>query len=157
MNWIVRLILCLAVPQAIGIVGGLATASSVKTWYAELSKPSFNPPGWVFGPVWTLLYAAMGVACYLVWKDGLDKPGVRTALVVYAVQLALNCLWSYLFFYFRAPGPAFVEIIALWGAILATTILFFRLSTLAGVLFLPYLGWVTFAAVLNYSLWSLNR
>lgn len=157
MHWIVRLLACLALPQVVGILGGLATASSVKTWYAALEKPPFNPPGWVFGPVWTALYGTMGVASYLVWKDGWDRPGVRVAMAVYAGQLALNLLWSWLFFYFRSPGAAFAEIVVLWAAIVACTVLFFRQSALAGALLLPYLGWVSFAAVLNYSLWALNR
>lgn len=121
-------------------------------WYDSLAKPSFNPPGWVFGPVWTLLYILMGIAVWLVWKE----QGFSTAVYLFMAQLALNALWSYLFFGANKPGLAFLEIILLWVLILLTMILFWRARTAAGVLFIPYLLWVSFASVLNYSLWRMN-
>ncbi len=151
-----RLLVSLAVPQAVGILSGLATVRGVREWYPDLAKPSFNPPSWVFAPVWTALYLAMGVAAWLVWRKGLESPGVRVALVAFLVQLALNGLWSLLFFGVRSPGLAFAEIVVLWAAIGLTTVLFFRQSTAAGWLLMPYWAWVTFAAVLNLSIWRLN-
>lgn len=121
-------------------------------WYDSLAKPSFNPPGWVFGPVWTLLYILMGIAVWLAWKE----QGFSTAVYLFMAQLALNALWSYLFFGANRPGLAFMEIILLWVLILLTMILFWRVRTAAGVLFIPYLLWVSFASVLNYSLWRMN-
>ena len=153
----VKLILAVAIPLTVGGLSGFATARGVGTWYPTLVKPSFNPPAWVFGPTWTLLYITMGVAAFLVWRQGLDTRGVRLALTVFVVQLALNGLWSILFFGLRAPGLALIEILVLWLGILATTVLFWRVVPAAGWLMLPYLGWVSFAAVLNAAIWNLNR
>lgn len=124
-------------------------------WYLALRKPPWNPPGWIFGPVWTLLYAAMAVAAWRVWRAG-SAAESRPALAAWAVQLALNAAWSFLFFGLHEPGLAFAEILALWAAILATTVLFFRRDRAAGWLMVPYLAWVSFAAVLNFVLWRLN-
>ena len=157
MNNTLKLIIAVAVPLAVGGLSGFATAGGVATWYPTLTKPSFNPPAWVFGPVWTVLYIMMGVAAFLVWREGLASEGVKLALTVFAVQLALNGLWSILFFGMQAPGWALVEIIALWLAIIATVVFFWRVVPAAGMLLLPYLAWVSFAAVLNASLWWLNR
>lgn len=157
MSNLVKLLIALAVPLAVGGLAGYATSSGVATWYPTLVKPWFNPPAWVFGPVWTLLYLMMGAAAFLVWRRGLDADGVRIALAAFAVQLVLNGLWSLLFFGLRSPGPAFVDIFALWLAIGGTTVLFWRVVPAAGLLLLPYWAWVSFAAVLNGSLWSLNR
>ena len=121
-------------------------------WYALLEKPSWNPPGWVFGPVWTILYILMGVAVWLVWKSR----GFSGAVYLFLEQLALNALWSYLFFGINRPGLAFLEILVLWVLILATMLAFRRVSTTAGALMVPYLLWVSFASVLNYALWRLN-
>lgn len=121
-------------------------------WYAGLRKPSWNPPGWLFGPVWTLLYAAMAVAAWRVWKAGEARP----ALALHVVQLALNAAWSWLFFGLHRPGLAFVDILALWAAILATTLAFFPKDRAAGWLMVPYLAWVSFAAFLNFTLWRMN-
>lgn len=121
-------------------------------WYQSLEKPAYNPPSWLFGPVWTLLYVLMGIAAWLVWREG----GLSPALYVFIAQLALNALWSYLFFGINNPGLAFAEITVLWVLILLTTVLFWRIRTAAGALLLPYLSWVGFASVLNFSLWRLN-
>ncbi|MCK6480111.1 MAG: tryptophan-rich sensory protein [Planctomycetes bacterium] len=124
-------------------------------WYVALRKPPWNPPGWVFGPVWTALYAAMAVAAWRVWRAA-PPARARPALAAWAVQLVLNAAWSWLFFGLREPGLAFAEILALWAAILATTVLFLRRDRAAGWLMVPYLAWVSFAAVLNFVLWRLN-
>jgi tryptophan-rich sensory protein len=134
-------------------IGSQFTEASVGTWYATLTKPSWTPPGWVFGPVWSLLYLAMGVSAWLVWRTRED---VRGPLMLFALQLAVNASWSGLFFGLRSPGAAFAEILLLWLAILATLAVFWRRSLLAGLLLLPYLLWVSFAAALNFSIWRLN-
>ena len=151
-----KLVVALAAPLAVGGLSGFATSKGVETWYPTLLKPSFNPPSWVFGPVWTALYILMGVAAYLVWRKGLATDGVRPALTLFAVQLLLNGLWSLLFFGLQAPGWALVEIVFLWLAIVATLIAFRGVASAAGWLLAPYLAWVSFAAILNASIWSLN-
>ena len=151
------LAIAIALPLAVGAVGGAATAGSVRTWYPTLRKPPFNPPGWVFGPVWTVLYLAMGVAMYLVWSAA-ERPASRLgATRWWLAQLVLNLLWSLVFFGRRAIGPAFAEILVLWLAIAGTIQSFSRERTAAGVLLVPYLGWTTFATILNGSIWYLNR
>ena len=153
----IKLIVAVVAPLAVGGLSGMATARGVETWYPTLAKPAFNPPAWVFGPTWTVLYIMMGVAAFLVWRQGVGTPGVKQALIVFAVHLALNGLWSILFFGMQAPGWAFAEIIVLWLAVLASAWLFWRVAPAAGWLMLPYLAWVSFAAVLNGSIWVLNR
>lgn len=148
---IVLIVLCFAVSG----LGGLATYSEIGNWYAKLAKPSWTPPDWVFGPVWSALYLSMAVAAWLVWRQG----GVRNAcgpLALFAIQLALNAVWSWLFFGLQNPGLAFVDILLLWAMIAATMIAFWCRSTVAGLLFVPYLAWVSFAAVLNCAIWRLN-
>jgi tryptophan-rich sensory protein len=152
-----QLILAVTLPLAVGGLSGFATASGVASWYPTLAKPSFNPPAWVFGPTWTVLYILMGVALFLVWQQGLNTQGVRLALFVFGVQLMLNALWSIIFFRMQSPGWAFAEIILLWIAIIATLWAFWRVMPAAGWLLVPYLAWVSFAAVLNGSIWFLNR
>lgn len=124
-------------------------------WYAALQKPLWNPPGWIFGPVWTALYTMMAVAAWLVWKRSGFKAH-RVALALFLTQLLLNALWSPLFFGLHSPGLAFADILLLWGALLATLVAFWKVSAAAGALLVPYLVWVTFAAALNGTLWSLN-
>ena len=147
----VFLALCLGVSA----LGGLATASSVGTWYQTLAKPAFNPPNWVFAPVWTTLYFMMAIAGWRVWRrDGLQR--ARWALSLFALQLALNLAWSIVFFGLRSIGAALVEIVVLLLAILATTVVFWQRDRAAGMLFIPYAAWVGFAAILNAALWRLN-
>jgi len=153
---VVQLFLFILICQAAGLIGSFFTAQSVRTWYVSLQKPAFNPPSWVFGPVWTALYLMMGIAAYLVWRRGWDNKAVKVALGVFLFQLILNGLWSFLFFGMKSPYTAFVEIAALWLAILATILLFSRLSKAAAWLLIPYILWVSFAAVLNFTLWRLN-
>lgn len=144
----------LAASFSAAIVGGLATSSSVGTWYQTLAKPSWNPPGWLFGPVWTVLYALMGTAAWLVWKTDHSVRGY--ALAMFAAQLVLNALWSWLFFGWKLPGAAFAEIVVLWISILITMLLFWRAHPLAGGLLIPYLLWVGFATYLNFTIWRMN-
>jgi tryptophan-rich sensory protein len=139
-----------------GLLGGLATASSVSDWYPGLAKPLWNPPAWVFGPVWTALYLMMAVAGWLVWRKDIRFSAVRLALILFAVQLVLNLLWTIVFFGLRAPGLAVLEIAVFWAALVMTVLAFFGQSRLAGFLMVPYLAWVTFAGVLNVAIWRLN-
>lgn len=152
-----RLIVSILVPQLVGFTSGLVTVSAVREWYVTLVRPSFAPPTWVFGPVWTAIYLIMGIAAFVVWQRGLGTPLVRRALGVFVAQLALNWLWSVLFFGMRAPGVALLDIVLLWALIAWCTILFFRVRTVAGALMVPYLAWVTFATALNFEFWRLNR
>jgi len=140
---------------AVGGIGTVFTAQAIPTWYATLQKPSWNPPAWVFGPVWTALYLLMGVAAWLVWR-AVGWPAARRGLGLFAVQLALNAVWSPIFFGLRSPGWAFADIVALWATIVATMAAFWRLRPAAGALLVPYLLWVTFAAALNGTIWRLN-
>jgi benzodiazapine receptor len=151
-----KLILCLIVCQLAGFVGSLFTSPRIPAWYASLNKPSFTPPNWVFSPVWISLFVIMGISLFLVWQKTLRHPYVRVALLWFVVQLALNMLWSIIFFGLKSPFFAFIEIIFLWIAILITIIRSFRVSRLPGVLLIPYILWVSFAAVLNFSIWNLN-
>jgi translocator protein len=140
--------LCLAV----GGIAGFATSQSVVDWYPTLAKPSWTPPGWLFGPVWTVLYVMMGVAAWLVWRVG----DARAALGIFAVQLALNMAWSFLFFGAKSPISGLVCIVLLWAAIVATIVAFRRKSGVAALLLLPYLAWVSFATALNTAIVTLN-
>ena len=150
---ILALVLFLVVTFAAAGIGSLATTPNIPTWYATLAKPSWNPPNWIFGPVWTILYISMAVAAWLVWRQG----GIwQWPLALFAVQLGLNAAWSWIFFGFHMPGAALIEIVALLAAIAATTIAFWPKSMAAGILMLPYLGWVAFASVLNFTIWRLN-
>lgn len=152
-----RLLVAVALPLAAGILGAFLTVDSVRDWYPSLVRPSFAPPSWVFGPVWTTLYVMMGVASWMVWRTGAGTPEVRGALVIYGVQLALNFAWSPLFFGLRQPALALVDIVLLLGLVAWTVVRFYRVSKPAGWLLIPYLGWVAFATVLNAGFWWLNR
>jgi len=140
-----------------GFIGSFATRPKIPGWYASLQKPSFNPPPWLFGPVWTLLYILMGIALFLIWRKGLAAGGVKIALLVFFLQLILNAFWSFAFFGAQSPLAGLVVIIALWAAIVATMVLFAPLSRVAAVLLVPYILWVSFAAILNASIYVLNR
>ncbi|QOV90876.1 TspO/MBR family protein [Humisphaera borealis] len=145
------IILCLAA----GGIGGWLTSDAVRSWYPTLVKPSWNPPPWIFGPVWTTLYVMMGIAAFLVWRAH-SKLGTR-ALTLFAIQLLLNVAWSWIFFSQRQIGWAAVEVVVLLLAIIATTALFWRVSRPAGALMFPYIAWVSFASFLNFTIWQLNR
>ncbi len=151
-----KLIIAIVVCELAGIIGSIFTASAIPTWYVTLAKPALNPPSWIFGPVWTTLYALMGIAVFLVWQKGIHHKHVRKAVAVFALQLVLNTMWSIVFFNFENPGWAFVNIVAMWLAIVWTMILFYKISKPAMWLLVPYILWVSFAAYLNYSIWILN-
>lgn len=145
-----------ALSEGAGVIGSFFTAPSITSWYGALARPDLSPPNWVFGPVWTTLFALMGVAAFLVWKKGGPRKSVNVAMGVFFVQLLLNTLWSIIFFGLHSPGGALVEIVFLWLAILATIIAFVRISKPAAWLLAPYILWVTFAFYLNYMIWILN-
>lgn len=160
MNKYTRILIVVVTCLAIGYFSGMATQSSIKTWFPTLIKPSFNPPNWVFAPVWSMLYIMMGIAAGMVWNRlelSNDKELVKKSLVFFAIQLGLNALWSILFFGLRNPMLALIEIVLLWLMIYETYIKFGKIDKIAGYLFLPYLAWVSFATVLNASIWWLNK
>ena len=154
-NWI-GLIVFLLVCFAIAALASIATRPEIPTWYAGLLKPSWTPPAWLFGPVWTALYAAMAVAGWVVWHRAGWRGG-RLALTLFALQLVLNGAWSFIFFKFHSVGWAFAEIVALWVAIAATIVTFAGVSQLSSLLLIPYLAWVTYAAALNLAIWRMNE
>jgi len=153
----IKIIISLVVTFSVPVIASIVTDPGTSDWYANLNKPFFNPPGWVFGPVWTVLYILMAVSAGLVWQRGLGGANVRLALALYLVQLVLNGLWTPLFFGAKMPLLAFINIVLLWAAIILAILAFFRISKIAALLMAPYLVWTTFAAVLNFSLWYLNR
>ena len=180
MKQITILLLFILLCLAAGAVGSIFTAEAIPTWYQSIIKPAFNPPSWIFGPVWTILYVLMGVSLYLVWKN--DWKVLNPVLVpskkvwnrwsesfwvgawqkqnviaIFAIQYVLNILWSYVFFGLRMPGLAFFEILALWVSIIYLIINFYRISKPAAWILIPYIFWVSFAVYLNYSIWALNR
>ena len=151
------IIVAIVVCELAGIIGSLFTTPSIPGWYAGLVKPSFNPPAWVFAPVWTTLYAMMGLAAWLIYEKGLKRPEVKKALTVFAVQLVLNTLWSIVFFGAHQLLGAVIVIVLLWAMILWTILLFRKISKAAAWLLVPYILWVSFASVLNVTIWVLNR
>jgi tryptophan-rich sensory protein len=155
---IVAFIIALAAPLVVAALGGIATSSSVSTWFPTLKKPDWSPPAWLFGPVWTVLYLMMGAASWLVWRKRTeDEAQVDRALGWYGLQLGLNLGWSLIFFGLQQVGLALVEIVALWSTLLATIVKFGRIRRDAAGLLLPYLLWTTFATGLNAAIWWLNR
>ncbi|OPX69177.1 MAG: TspO/MBR family protein [Methanoregulaceae archaeon PtaB.Bin056] len=151
-----KLLAAIVICNLAGIIGSLITITGEGSWYAAIEKPSFNPPGFVFGPVWTTLYILMGISVYLIWMEGTGRRDVRVALTFFSVQLALNALWTFLFFGLQSPFLGLVEIIILWLFIIATIVAFYRINKNAAFFMVPYLAWVTFAAFLTYSIWILN-
>jgi tryptophan-rich sensory protein len=150
-----KLVVSIVMCQLAGIVGSLFTVKSIPTWYAALNKPSFNPPNRIFGPVWIFLYILMGISFYLIWINS-DSGNFGLLLSLFIFQLVLNSFWTIIFFGLKSPGFAFVEIVVLWVAILVCIILFFQVSKISSFLLIPYLLWVTFAAILNFAIWKLN-
>jgi tryptophan-rich sensory protein len=151
-----KLVVAVVISELAGGIGSLFTISAIPTWYATLAKPAFNPPSWIFGPVWVTLYALMGIAAFLIWNKGWGRKDVWQALSVFLLQLILNALWSIIFFGLHSPLWAFFDIIALWLAIVWTMVLFYKISKPAMWLLMPYIFWVSFAACLNYSILMLN-
>lgn len=150
------LVAWLLITFAAATLGNLATATSVGDWYHHIARPAWTPPDWIFGPVWTALYLMMAIAAWLVWRRA-GFAAARGPLALFLVQLALNALWSVLFFGLQRPDLAAAEIVLLWLAILATLVAFWQRSTAAGWLLVPYLAWVTFAALLNFEIARLNN
>ena len=149
---LVWILLC----ELAGVIGGLATAPAIPTWYATLVKPTWTPPGWVFGPVWTVLYALMGIAAARVWIRHRQTSAGKRSLALFGAQLAMNAEWPVLFFGLKAPGSALVAIVILWGAIAALILWWWRLERPSSLLLIPYLAWVSYATALNAAIWQLN-
>lgn len=150
------LVVCVLVPNVVGVVSGLASVAGVSGWYQTLARPFFTPPSWVFGPVWTALYTTMGVASYLVWRRRGESDVASTALVVYGAHLVVNGLWSVLFFGMQSPALALVDIVVLLALVVWTMRLFGRVRPVAAWLLAPYLAWAGFATALNFEFWRLN-
>jgi benzodiazapine receptor len=145
------------IPMIFGALGGLITVSSVKTWYPGIAKPSFNPPNWLFGPVWSALFIIIGISSYLIWLKRAQIVHFSRTIAIYLIQLILNLAWSFLFFYTHLIGAALIEIITLLVAILINGMVFYRIDKTAGLLFIPYFLWVCFASILNYNIFILNQ
>jgi len=151
---VLKLVICILICQIIGILGSLFNIKSIPGWYSKQKKPSFNPPNWIFGPVWTLLYLLMGISLYLILVSG---KVTTLAITIFAIQLFLNLIWTGIFFGMKKPLLAFIEIILLWASILISIIVFYGISKVASYLLIPYILWVSFASILNFSIWKLNR
>jgi tryptophan-rich sensory protein len=145
------------IPLVIGYIGAIVTLPQISTWYSSLSKPWWSPPNWLFSPIWTTLYLLMGIALFLVWREGLHRRDVRFAILIFSVQLVINLLWSVVFFSFHALFGSFILVMLLWLAILANIIAFLIISKWAGLLLVPYIVWVSIASYLNYSVYLLNH
>lgn len=152
-----KLIFSLAICQLAGIIGAIFNAASIRTWYLTITKPPFNPPNWIFGPVWITLFLLMGIALFLVWTSNSPGKTKQTAMIFFFIQLAFNMAWSFFFFYLKSPSLALIDIIVLLLFILLTLWKFYPVNRTALYLMLPYLIWVGFAAILNYYIWTLNR
>ena len=152
----VAFIVNIAIPLAIGAVGAFFTASSVKTWYVTLAKPSFNPPNTIFAPVWTALYIIMGISAYLVWQKRHTIKHLSRTIAIYLMQLVLNLMWSFIFFYAHQIGVALIEIVFLLFIIILNAVTFYKIDKTAGLLYIPYILWVSFATVLTYNIFILN-
>ena len=149
-------IIAIAIPEAVGMLSALLSLGTMAV-YMNLNRPAFSPPGWVFGPVWTFLYAIMGYASFRIWNKRNEDLRVKGALGVYAFQLFLNFIWTILFFRMQLRGVAFLDILLLIIFIVVTAVKFFNIDRLAGYIMIPYIAWVSFASVLNYAFWSINR
>lgn len=150
---IVSVVICLAA----GFLGSRVMSADTMAWYDSLRRPAFNPPDWLFAPVWTALYVLMGIALFLIWRSGGAGVDVRGAIAVFAAQLVLNALWTPAFFGLRSPGAGLAVILPLLALIIATIVIFWRIRPPAGMLLLPYAAWTAFAAVLNASIFALSR
>jgi len=157
LNDIIKLVVSILACFAAAGIGSLFTFKAIPTWYAGLKKPPYTPPNWVFGPVWTTLYILMGISVFLVWRNGLATNGVLLAFTLFWIQLAINALWSIIFFGMKSKGGGVITIIVLWLLILATMTTSFRVSGWAGALLIPYILWVSIASYLNIGVWLLNK
>jgi translocator protein len=152
----ITILFFILISQSAGIIGALFTSSAVSGWYLDINKPFFTPPGWVFGPAWISLYTLMGIASYFIWLKRKKNNLANTALVIFFIHLAFNALWSIIFFGLKNPMWAFFEIIILWGMILFLVVMFYKIDKKASYLLIPYILWVSFAALLNFSIWIIN-
>lgn len=152
-----KLIVSFLLPFLAGAIGSAFTLSKIPTWYGTLVKPYFSPPNWLFGPVWTFLYLVMGISFYLVIKNGILGKEVKVAIIIFLIQLVFNALWSIIFFGLKNPFLAFGVIIVLWFLIVINIFKFYSINKVSGLILIPYLLWVSFASVLNYSIYLLNR
>jgi benzodiazapine receptor len=157
MKLVTKILILIVICLGIGYIAGMVTQNGIETWYATIEKPSFNPPNWIFAPVWTVLYICIAIAGGIIWDKIDTNPLAKKALLFFAIQLVLNTVWSFLFFGLKNPLVALIEIILLLLMIYETYMLFAKISKVAGYLFLPYLLWVSFAMFLNASIWWLNR
>ena len=155
MNNTVKLLIAIAITLLVGFFGSFFTISEIGSWYQTIQKPSWNPPNGIFGPVWTTLYILMGISLFLVWRSSVSQK--RTAIILFSLQLVLNFFWSFIFFKQHQIDFAFAEILALWLMILLTIFAFGRINKLAAWLLVPYISWVSFAAILNFTIWQLNK
>ncbi|MGA2668921.1 MAG: TspO/MBR family protein [Ignavibacteria bacterium] len=154
-DWL-SLIICVVVCLLAGIIGSFFTSKNIPTWYATINKPTFKPPNWIFGPVWTVLYLMMGISLFLVWRQR-DTVNISQAVMFFSIQLILNALWSFIFFGMKLLLLGFIEICLLWIFILLSIISFSGISLTASLLLIPYLLWVSYASVLNYFIFKLNN
>lgn len=155
-NKITLLFFSLGVSLLAGAIGSFFTQSSVSTWYLSLNKPAFNPPSWLFGPVWTFLFILIGISLYLILTTKADKHRKKMAYIFFAIQWILNIAWSFFFFYLQKPLLGWIEILILLFFIILTTVYFYKINKLSAYLLIPYILWVSFATVLNFSIWYLN-
>jgi benzodiazapine receptor len=151
-----KLIISILIPIIVGFTSAFLTFSSIPEFFATLNKPTWAPPAWAFGPIWTVLYILMGIALFLVWREGLERRDVKIAIGIFALQLILNFFWTIIFFGFKSLFGGLIEIVFLWIAILINIILFYRISRTAGILLVPYIIWVSIASYLNYTVFLLN-
>ncbi len=157
MNNFLKLLVSVSVPLLIGFSSGFFTITDVGSWYQTIQKPAWNPPYWIFGPVWTTLYILMGIALFLIWKKEGNNKLKKAAIILFAIQLVLNFFWSIIFFNQHQIGWALVEIVILWLSILLTIFVFAKIDKIAAWLMLPYIAWVSFATILNFTIWQLNK
>lgn len=150
------LIISIAICESAGIIGSAFTFSAIPNWFSTLNKPSFSPPNYLFGPVWTILYAFMGISVYLIWQKGINKKEVRKALLIFGIHLFFNTTWSIMFFGLRSPLYGLVNISILWVLIVMVIYKFWKINNWASLILIPYLLWVSFATILNYSIFVLN-
>jgi tryptophan-rich sensory protein len=148
-------IISVIIAQMAGAIGSFFTAPNIQAWYIYLEKPFFSPPNWLFAPAWITLYTLMGIAAFLIWQKR-QEPKVKSVLWLYGIHLVLNSLWSVIFFGFHNLSLAFFEILILWALILIITFRFYKIRRVAGILFIPYILWVSFAAILNFAIWQMN-
>lgn len=156
MNNTTKLSISIVLTVGLGSLGGIFTAPEIPGWFLHLNKPLWNPPNWLFAPVWITLYLLMGISFYLIWKTKAEQDKKQWTIIIFIVQFALNTLWSFIFFKQHQTGWAFVEIVVMWLAILCTIIAFSRIHKTAAWLLVPYISWVSFAAILNYTIWRMN-